>query len=330
VRGPARALALVSVAGARAYIYRGEALVGLVAASTSRHTRRRSRSRCGEFAPGLAHELVLVAQGRRVTIRPGETSLRARTGAADAQRALTAAQGSVSGAQSRSFAAADAPTSSSRCSTSAARPSPRLRQLQGFATPARSARLVVRGRTSRCSRRRRNTGRGPALLAALRALVARGGDSALKSPTSSAAAGGRRRAAEAAAQARIDLSAPVSLEYGGQRVGALEPERLARLLVFHAGARRYATSLARAAARMLTTPLASWAQAAANAARRPREGGRVVPGRDGVDVDAHLSAGNILAAAAAPAGPHRHADLTARPPDLTTEEAPHLGIPASP
>jgi vancomycin resistance protein YoaR len=79
---------------------------------------------------------------------------------------------------------------------------------------------------------------------------------------------------------------------------------------------------------VLAAPLAQWRKRAANA-RFVVHGPRVtlVPARDGVDVDAHAAAGRILAAAAAPAGDRTATlALTARPPDLTTQEAEQLGI----
>jgi len=134
-------------------------------------------------------------------------------------------------------------------------------------------------------------------------------------------------AAAAAEQARIAVSAPVRLTYGWQPVGTLEPERLARLIRFERARGALALTfdpkrLAKAAA----PSVENWRARARNAQFVvDGEAVRVVPSRDGRDIDAERFVAQVTAAAL---GSRRDAEVTmqAVPAERTTPEAQALGI----
>ena len=134
-------------------------------------------------------------------------------------------------------------------------------------------------------------------------------------------------AAAAAEQARIAVSAPVRLTYGWEPVGTLEPERLARLIRFERARGALALTfdgerLAKAAA-----PSVQQWRARARNARFAVDGAtvRVIPSRDGRDIDAEAFVAQVTAAAL---GSRRDAEVTmhAVPAERTTDEAQALGI----
>jgi vancomycin resistance protein YoaR len=128
---------------------------------------------------------------------------------------------------------------------------------------------------------------------------------------------------------RADLSGPLSLQYAGSEVATLSPERLAKLLTFTPERRSYQVGLdEKRLAKLLAAPLAQWRKRATNARFVVRgKSVSLLPSKDGIDVDAHATQQLILAAASAPDGARTvTVPLTARPADLTTEEATALGI----
>jgi vancomycin resistance protein YoaR len=134
-------------------------------------------------------------------------------------------------------------------------------------------------------------------------------------------------AAASAKQARVAVSAPVRLAYGGKTVGSLEPARLARLLRFEREHGKLALTfdpdrLAKAAA----PSVQEWRSRARNAQFVVEDDRvRVVPSRDGRDIDAESFLAQVTAAAL---GTRRDAEVTmhAVPAERTTEEAHALGI----
>jgi vancomycin resistance protein YoaR len=326
------ALVVVSVAGARAYAYQGEALPWVRVAGVDVGGRSQAQIEDAlrhAFAPRLAQKIQLHAAGRTVEVAPG--ALLRLDAAATAQRALAARKGSMF---TRGLAlVSPVPMRDELRPVLHGRPrgtKALIAKLQSFATPPRSAQLVVAGTDVSVKGSARGTRvDGPALLLALRHAVESGG-STLTVPYVTA----NPRVADAAAetvaqQVTADLSAPVTLTYGSQQVGTLSPQRLARLLVFTPARGTYAVGLDETRlGKLLAAPLQPWRKRATNA-RFAVHGTRVslVPSQDGVDVDTTASAQEILAAAAAPIG-ERSAQLavTSRPPDLTTAKAQALGI----
>jgi vancomycin resistance protein YoaR len=135
-------------------------------------------------------------------------------------------------------------------------------------------------------------------------------------------------AEEAAATARALVSEPVALTYGGQRIGTLERQTLAKLLRFRPRGTQLALGFARERlARVVKPALEPWRRRATNA-RFVVDGTRasIVPAGDGRDVDPWRATAAVTAAAAK--GGSRVAALTLRsvPPDLTTAEAQALGV----
>jgi vancomycin resistance protein YoaR len=137
------------------------------------------------------------------------------------------------------------------------------------------------------------------------------------------------RAAEAAAEeARLVVSAPVVLTYGGKQVGTLRPERIARLLRFKARANRLLVLLEqRRLARVLDPAIAPWKRRAANASFGV-DGTRawVIPARDGVGLDPDAALVAVTTAAHARRDRTAPLRLRAVPAELTTREAQALGI----
>ncbi len=137
----------------------------------------------------------------------------------------------------------------------------------------------------------------------------------------------RAEAAAAAEQARLALSAPVRLTHGGDPVGSLAPERLARLLRFAPREGRLAVTFdAERLAKAAQPAVREWRKRARNA-QFAIHGDlvSVIPSRDGRDVDAEALATQVTAAAL---GSRRDAEVALRPvpAERTTEEAKALGI----
>ncbi len=128
-------------------------------------------------------------------------------------------------------------------------------------------------------------------------------------------------------RARLAVSAPVRLTYGWESVGSLAPERIARLLRFEPRQGELAVTfdprrLAKAAEPFVT----KWRIRARNAQFAVSgDSVRVVPSRDGRDIDREALVAQLTAAAL---GSRRDAEVTlnAVPADLTTAEAQALGI----
>src|SRR4051794_4836881 len=301
------ALAVVSVAGARAYAYRGHALpwvrvAGMDVGGRSQHEIERTvRAR---FAPRLARQVVLVAGSRKVVVSPGDV-LRLDA-PVTAERAIAARKGSVLG---RGLAlVSPVPVRDELQPVLHGRRlglRKLLKRLEPTTTTPRSAQVVLEGTDVSVNPSVAGT-RVDALklLAALRANVMRGGDAVRVSYIVARPQVEDPAAELVAKQVRADLAGPVSLSYAAKQVGTLAPERLARLLTFTPLRRSYAVGLdEKRLAKLLAPSLAPWRKRAANA-RFVVHGTRVAvaPSRDGVDVDAHAAAQTILAAASAPAG----------------------------
>jgi vancomycin resistance protein YoaR len=326
------ALVAVSVAGARAYAYRGEALPWVRVAGVDVGGRSQAQieeSVRGVFAPRLARQIVLVAGDRRLRISPGEV-LRLDA-PLTAQRAVAARKGSIVG-RGLALVSPVPVRDELQPVLHGRRLGVRrlLRRLQQSTKAPRSAQIVLNGTEVSVTPSAEGTGvDSRALLAALRASVASGEGTVAVSYVVARPEVSDAAATAAAAQVRADLVAPISLQYAGQEVARLSPERLARLLVFTPERRNYTIGLdEKRLAKLVAAPLAPWRERAKNA-RFVVHGTTVslLPSRDGVDVDAHAAAQLILAAASVP-GTERSATLplTARPADLTTEEAQALGI----
>ena len=139
----------------------------------------------------------------------------------------------------------------------------------------------------------------------------------------------RTPAAEtAAATARALVAGPVRLTYEGQRIGALAPSTLAKLLRFKPVGAQLGLGFREAAlGRAVRPALEPFRQRAANAQFVvDNERVSIQPSRDGLDVDPERSTAAVTAAAAK--GGTRVAALALRsvPPDRTTAEAQKLGI----
>ena len=168
----------------------------------------------------------------------------------------------------------------------------------------------------------------PAFLRQLRATALAGGTT-LAAPTQHYEPPLRTPGAEqAAATARVLVSAPVTLTHEGKRVGTLERRTLAKLLRFRPRGAQLALGFDRTRlARVARPKLDPWRQRAANARFVVNgEAVSIQPSRDGLDVDPWQSAAAVTAAAA-DGGTHV-AELALRsvPPERTTAEAQALGI----
>ena len=186
-----------------------------------------------------------------------------------------------------------------------------VRGVEPVVTPARPGRIVDRARFA------------SALEATLRAgeaeLVAPLGESQPELGTEAAEEG-------AATVARV-LRGPVALTFRGERVGVLEPKRLARLLRITPRGSHFVIGFDRdRVARAVQPALEPWRRRAANA-RFVVEGDRVrvLPSRPGLDVNPKVAVDAVTAAAYADL---RTAELALRQTraELTTAEAEALGI----
>jgi vancomycin resistance protein YoaR len=135
-------------------------------------------------------------------------------------------------------------------------------------------------------------------------------------------------AAAGAEEARLVVSAPVSLTFDGRPVGRLAPDRLAGLLRFRArGSRLLALLDERELGRALGGVLDPWARAPVDASFEV-DGvhARVVPARDGVALDASAAVVAVTTAAHARGERAAALRLASVPAELTTAEARALGV----
>ena len=134
-------------------------------------------------------------------------------------------------------------------------------------------------------------------------------------------------AEEALATARALVAAPVELSYRGERVGALERKRLARLVRFVPRRDHFVVTFDKERLAAAVRPaLRPWRKRAANARFLVANGKvRVQPSRPGLDVSANAALREVTAAAYSD---RRVAELALRETaaDLTTREADALGI----
>jgi len=134
-------------------------------------------------------------------------------------------------------------------------------------------------------------------------------------------------AEDAAATAKQVVSAPVELHYGDRRVGAVPPQRLARLLQINPRRDRFVVTFDRDRLAAAVRPaLSRWRQRAVNARFRVEgERVRIRPSRPGLDVDPKTALAAVTTAALSPTRTARLALREIRA-DRTTREARALGI----
>jgi vancomycin resistance protein YoaR len=166
-----------------------------------------------------------------------------------------------------------------------------------------------------------------ALLAALER-AARGGATAFTAKLAHLEPKLDTAAAETAAAAANALAAaPVALAFAGDTVGALAPERLAKLIRFEGHDDSFVVAFDRARlAKAVEPALTPWRKRARNAQfRLAGNGVRILPSAPGLEVDATRVLAEVTAAASAR---ERVATLKLKqvPPELTTREAQRLGI----
>jgi len=206
----------------------------------------------------------------------------------------------------------------------------RLRALLGrFSRPPRSAAIVMKGTVPvvRASR----PGTAPdvdALVSELRSRVA-AGRGVVPVTYEAAYPAVRDGSAKAVAEeARLLVSAPVSVTYAGKRVRTLERGQLARLLRFRARGSRLLVLLdERRLGAVLDPAVARWKKRAINASFGV-DGSRafVVPAREGVALDPAATTVAVTTAAHGRGERTAAAALHSIPADLTTAEARALGI----
>ena len=138
------------------------------------------------------------------------------------------------------------------------------------------------------------------------------------------------QARAAAARAEVVVSAPVTITFEGERLGALSPVQLASLLRFQPGDGGYELVLAREPLARALAPIAVPKTKAPTDATFEVAGKRVrvVPSSGGTQVAAKRAAWIVLAAAQEPELSERTSaiTLTKREADLTTRDAKALGI----
>jgi vancomycin resistance protein YoaR len=196
-----------------------------------------------------------------------------------------------------------------------------------LARPA-AAQIAMRGRTPRVTPGRpgRTIDRDAFFSVLSRAMV--GGAANVEAPLAASRPDLDTAAAEEAAEtARQLASAPVTLSFDGETVGALAPSRLARLLHFAPRRNHFVVSFDRERlAKAVRPALRPWRKRARNA--RFLVGAksvRIAPSRPGLDVNAKVALARVTAAAYSD---QRVAELSLQEtrPDLTTREADELGI----
>jgi vancomycin resistance protein YoaR len=206
----------------------------------------------------------------------------------------------------------------------------RLSELLGrFAVPAVPARVELDGLEPRVLPSRAGTRPNvQALLGALERRVAAGSGTVRVRFAPAAPEVGDGAARAAADEARLVLSGPVRLSFGGSAVGSLGPEQLAGLVTFRRVGARIAVLLdEELLARLLDPAVAPHERRAVNASFEvDGAAARVVPGQDGLGLDAAAAAVAVGTAAHEATGRTAALSLAPVPPELTTAEAEALGI----
>ncbi len=135
-------------------------------------------------------------------------------------------------------------------------------------------------------------------------------------------------AEQAAATARLLVSAPIELRVRGVRVGSLAPARLARLIRFRPSSSAYVVALDEKPLAARLRPLVGrWARDPVDATFRvDGERAHVVPAKDGIGLDAAASVAAVLAAGHGTASRTATLRLAHVRPELTTAAARRLGI----
>lgn len=324
-------LAAGSALAARALSLRGEALPGVrvLGAEVGGATRARTavpiRAAVGER---LARPVTLAVGERRLALRPSRVL--ALDGPATTEAVMRAGRGSL-GSRVASLLS---PVAIGRDVAPVLRPRDAgtavlFRRLSRFEQPAVSAKIALNGLDPvatparagiRIDRR--------ALLAAIERAVLRRGNVVRARFIPAAPRISNAAALEAAAIARDVLSGPVVLRFRGERVGTLEPKRLARLLRFKPqDGRTMVVFDPKALARAVEPAVSRWRRDPVSA-RFQVDGSvvRVIPSRPGLALNPAAALDEVTAAAYS--SDVRTAELSLRTvaADLTTREARALGI----
>jgi vancomycin resistance protein YoaR len=202
--------------------------------------------------------------------------------------------------------------------------------LKRFATPPVSASVVLDGLEPTV--KPSQTGTRPdidALLAALEARIATGGTAAVPVSLIPAPPAVEDAAAEVAAdETRLALSAPVSLSFGGESLGELAPERLARLLTFAEQSDRLVLLFDEERLAKALAPRIAPHRTKARNAQFVVDGTRVrvMPSKDGTALDARAAAIAVNTAAHQDVERVASLSLAPLPAERTTQEARALGI----
>ncbi|MEP6977420.1 MAG: VanW family protein [Thermoleophilia bacterium] len=315
---------------ARAHLYRGEALPGvrvLGADVGGRDRASAARAIADVATPRLLAPVRVVAAGHTLKLMPAQVlRLDARA---------TAGQALASG---RAFPDRALALLSPAPPARNVEPVLRLRQpaaarlvrkLTAYARSPRSATVALTDAGLVVKPARVGTRVDTAaLFAALRSHVATGHSTIRVRYVRAPPAIGNAQATEAATTARALVAEAVTMRFRGATVTTLEPARLTRLLVFRPAGHRYVVTFdAQRSGNVLRRFVDPWRKRAKNA-QFDTSGPvvRVIPSRDGIDIDDQAVADAL--AAAAYSSVDRTADLSlhARPAELTTEEAQALGI----
>ena len=324
------AAAVAAAFFARAQLYRGEALPGvrvLGADVGGRDRASAAREIADVAAPRLLAPVRIVAAGHILKLTPVQVlRLDARATAGEALASGRALPERAIALLSPAPPARNVDPVLRLRQPATAR---LVRKLAAFSNPPRSATVALTDaglvvKPARVGTRVDATG----LFAALRRHVATGHSTILVRYVRAAPAIGNAQAAEAARTARTLLAAPVSVRFRGAPVTTLQPDRLARLLAFQPSGHRYVVTFdAERAGNVLRRFVDPWRKRARNAqfdTSHPVV--RVIPSRDGIDIDDQAVADALAAAAYSSVDRTAELSLHARPAELTTEEAQALGI----
>ena len=315
----------------RGHLYAHEALPGVrvLGADVSGRGATEAAARIEQAAaPRLAAPVTVVAAGHTMTLAPGSV-LRVDS-EATAAAAVQAGRGSVA---SRALALLSplpanrdvAPVLVLRRKAAGAL----FAKLDGYGRPSASATVTLDGLQPVVHPARAGTRVDQrAFLDALDRHVATGHSAIVVRYRRADPAVSTEAATAAAARARSVLSAPVELRYAGTSLGALGPDRLARMLRFEPRGAELDATFAPAAVADAVRPLVGpWRRKAVDA-RLALAGKRVrlVPARPGDDLDSVATASALAAATYGATG--RIADVTLAPvqPKVTTESLRKLGI----
>jgi len=324
------AAALAAAFFARSHVYRGEALPGVrvLGADVGGHDRASAATEIAHVAsPRLLTPVRIVASGHTLKLMPAQVlRLDARATAGQALDSARALPERAIALLSPAPPARNVEPVLRLRQPAAAR---LVRKLSAFAHRPRSATVALTdaGLVVKPARvgTRVDTG---ALFAALRSHVATGHSTIRVRYVRAAPAIGNPEASEAARIARTLLAEPVTVRFRGATVTTLEPDRLARLLAFRPSGHRYVVTFdPERSGNVLRRFVDPWRKRARNAQFDTSHAVvRVIPSRDGIDIDDHAVADAL--AAAAYSSVDRTADLSlhARSAELTTEKAQALGI----